>query len=86
LWRQVQADVFGQPVQTVAAEEGAAYGAAVLAGVGAGVWPDVDVACERVVRVTSEVVPGDGQAVLARQYRAYQALYPALTQVRAALS
>jgi xylulokinase len=86
LWRQVQADVFGQPVQTVAAEEGAAYGAAVLAGVGAGVWPDVDVACERVVRVTSEVAPGDGQAVLARQYRAYQALYPALTRVRAALS
>jgi xylulokinase len=86
LWRQVQADVFGQPVQTVAAEEGAAYGAAVLAGVGAGVWPDVDTACERVVRVTSEVAPGDGQPVLARQYRAYQALYPALTQVRAALS
>jgi xylulokinase len=83
LWRQVQADVYGQPVQTVAAEEGAAYGAGLLAGVGAGVWPDVDTACDRVVRVTSEVAPGGGQAVLAQQYRAYQALYPALKQVQA---
>jgi xylulokinase len=83
LWRQVQADVYGQPVQTVAAEEGAAYGAGLLAGVGAGVWPDVDTACDRVVRVTSEVAPGSGQAVLAQQYRAYQALYPALKQVQA---
>ncbi|HTV00390.1 MAG TPA: xylulokinase [Luteitalea sp.] len=85
LWRQVQADVYGQAVQTVAAEEGAAYGAAVLAGVGAGVWPDVDTACDGVVRVTSEVPPADGREVLDRQYRAYQALYPALAQVRAQL-
>ena len=85
LWRQVQADVYGQPVQTVAAEEGAAYGAGLLAGVGAGVWPDVDTACDRVVRVTSEVAPGEGQAILAQQYRAYQALYPALKQVQAAM-
>ncbi len=81
LWRQVQADVYGQTVQTVASEEGAAYGAAVLAGVGAGVWPDVDAACDRVVRVTSEVAPGDGREVLDRQYRAFQALYPALRRI-----
>ena len=37
------------PVETVAAEEGAAYGAAILAGVGAGVWPTVDEACDAVV-------------------------------------
>jgi xylulokinase len=83
LWRQIQADVYGQPVQTVAAEEGAAYGAGLLAGVGAGLWPDVDTACDRVVRVTSEVAPGEGAAVLARQYRAYRALYPALKSVHA---
>ncbi len=85
LWRQIQADVYGQAVQTVAAEEGAAYGAGLLAGVGVGVWPDVDTACDRVVRVTSEVAPGEGRAVLQRQYRAYQALYPALKAVRDAL-
>jgi xylulokinase len=83
LWRQVQADVYGQAVQTVAAEEGAAYGAGLLAGVGVGVWSDVDAACDGVVRVTSEVAPGEGAAILARQYRAYRALYPALQQVRA---
>ena len=82
LWRQVQADVYDHPVQTVAAEEGAAYGAALLAGVGAAVWPDVDTACDHVVRVTSEIAPGPGAAALARQYRAYQALYPALKAVR----
>lgn len=82
LWRQIQADVYGHAVQTVAAEEGAAYGAALLAGVGAGIWPDVDAACDGVVRVTSEVAPGEDAALLARQYRAFQALYPALKAVR----
>ncbi len=85
LWRQIQADVYGMSVQTVAAEEGAAYGAAVLAGVGAGLWADVDAACGRVVRVTSEVAPGDGRAALERQYRAFRALYPALRAIRAAV-
>ncbi|HVB39828.1 MAG TPA: xylulokinase, partial [Terriglobales bacterium] len=42
LWRQIQADVYGHAIETVAAEEGAALGAALLAGVGAGVWRDVD--------------------------------------------
>ncbi len=37
LWRQIQADVYGRPVEILAAEEGAAYGAALLAGVGGGV-------------------------------------------------
>lgn len=82
LWRQIQADVYGHAVQTVAAEEGAAYGAALLAGVGAGIWPDVDTACDGVVRVTSELAPGGDAATLARQYRAFQALYPALKAVR----
>lgn len=82
LWRQIQADVYGQPVQTVAAEEGAAYGAALLAGVGAAIWSDVDTACDRVVRVTSEVPPSADRDVLATQYRAYRALYPALRVLR----
>ena len=51
LWRQIQADVYGRPVEIVEAEEGAAYGAALLAGVGGGVWRTVDEACDAVVRV-----------------------------------
>src|SRR6202035_3325088 len=57
LWRQIQADVYGQSVETVQAEEGAAYGAALLAGVGAGVWSSVDAACSEVVRVAQRVTP-----------------------------
>ena len=51
LWRQIQADVYGHPAEIVEAEEGAAYGAAILAGVGAGAWPSVDAACEAIVKV-----------------------------------
>jgi xylulokinase len=44
LWRQIQADVYGHEVETVEAEEGAAYGVAILAGVAAGAWPSVEAA------------------------------------------
>src|SRR6202043_1805183 len=57
LWRQIQADVYGQQVETVEAEEGAAYGAAILAGVGAKGWPSVDAACDAVVRVSGSTTP-----------------------------
>src|SRR5437763_11384305 len=57
LWQQIQADVYGMPVELVAADEGAAYGAALLAGVGAGVWPSVDAACAASVHVATRVEP-----------------------------
>src|SRR6185295_10857359 len=38
LWRQIQADIYGSAVDTAAADEGAAYGAAILAAVGIGLW------------------------------------------------
>ncbi|MEA2175349.1 MAG: xylulokinase [Blastocatellia bacterium] len=82
LWRQIQADVYGREVTTVEAEEGAAYGAALLAGVGSGAWPTVDAACERVVRVASVISPQPSVVeILDRQYEAYRALYPALRAI-----
>ena len=79
LWRKIQADTYGYPVEIVAAEEGAAYGAALLAGVGAGVWKTVDDACDAVVRVVTRIEPDDAdRATLARQYERYRKLYPAL--------
>jgi xylulokinase len=79
LWRQIQADVYGYAVEIVEAEEGAAYGAALLAGVGGGVWKTVDQACDAVVRVATRVSPNDAdRAALARAYTRYRALYPAL--------
>jgi xylulokinase len=83
LWRQIQADVYAKPVSLLAAEEGCAYGAAVLAGVGAGLWPSVDEACAQIVRIASVVEPVEqSSAKLQQQYQLYRAIYPALKQIR----
>jgi xylulokinase len=79
LWRQIQADVYGYPVEIVEAEEGAAYGAALLAGVGGAVWRTVEDACDAVVRVAARVTPSPAnQQVMARQYAEFRRIYPAL--------
>ncbi len=79
LWRQIQADVYGHSVESLAAEEGAAFGAALLAGVGGGVWSSVDEACAQTVRVASCVEPDQqAAALMTSRYAAYRALYPAL--------
>lgn len=56
-WRQLLADMTGVPVVTLAVDEGPAYGAALLAGVGAGVWPDVVTAAGSVVREVETTSP-----------------------------
>ncbi|MFZ0037948.1 MAG: xylulokinase [Candidatus Acidiferrales bacterium] len=82
LWRQIQADVYGMPVEIVEAEEGAAYGAGLLAGVGAGVWPSVDQVCDSAVKVAERVDPDrDRAARMNRQYATYRKLYPALREI-----
>ncbi len=82
LWRQIQADVYGRVVEMVSAEEGAAYGAALLASVGAGAWPTVDAACTAIVRVAARLVPDPAAAaVLAERYQAFRALYPAMRAI-----
>jgi xylulokinase len=87
LWRQILTDVFGVELVTVNSTEGAAYGAALLAGVGAGVWPDVDAACAATIRLTGQTTP-DAAAVAAYEpiYGLYRELYPALRETFAALS
>jgi len=83
LWRQIQADVYGHEVEIVEAEEGAAYGAAILAGVGAGVWPTVDAACQSVVHVRERIpVNEHDAAVLARAYESYKRVYPATKSIQ----
>ncbi len=79
LWRQIMADVLGAELVTVNTTEGAAYGTALLAGVGAGVWESVDDACHSAIRVTDQTSPVvAAQATYENLYPAYQALYPAL--------
>ena len=79
LWRQIQADVYGYDVEILAAEEGAAYGGALLAGVGATWWKSVEKVCDAVVEVQKRVKP-DARAVdtMRKQYENYRMLYPAL--------
>jgi xylulokinase len=79
LWREIQANVYARPVETVHADEGAAYGAALLAGVGVGLWPSVDEACDRLVRSSVVASPAAGtMATMNERYDAYRRIYPAL--------
>lgn len=83
LWRQIQADVYGRAVEILAAEEGAAYGAALLAGVGAGAWPDIDTACETSIQVAETIEPdAAARAVYQSGYETYRRIYPALASLR----
>lgn len=86
LWRQILADVLHTEIVTVNSTEGAAYGAAVLALVGAGVFGSVEQACAALVQVTGQTEPGGDTAVYNRLYPLYQQLYPALKPTFAALA
>ena len=79
LWRQIMASILGAELVTVNSAEGAAYGAALLAGVGAGNWPDVPMACRAAVKITGSIQPDPSQVDAYRKaYPLYRGLYPAL--------
>ncbi len=79
LWRQILASVLEAELVTVNTTEGAAYGAALLAAVGAGAWPDVPTACAEAVQLTGRVAPDPVQVeAYRRAYPIYRELYPAL--------
>jgi len=86
IWRQILADVFNAEIVTVNSTEGAAYGAALLAGVGAGIYPSVEAAADHVIRITATHQPTPEVNVYAKYYARYQALYPALKTEFAALA
>ncbi len=82
LWRQIQADVYRRSVEIVEAEEGAAYGAALLAGVGGGVWASVDEACATAVRIRATIKSEpESVRVMDECYQNYQLIYPALRRL-----
>jgi xylulokinase len=78
VWRQILADILGVELVTVNTTEGAAYGAALLAAVGAGAFGSVPAACEQTIRVTGRTAPGEQSSAYQGFYERYQALYPAL--------
>jgi xylulokinase len=79
LWRQIMASVLNAELVTVNTAEGAAYGAALLAGVGAGAWSDVISACKACIQITGVTQPDSLHVDTYQQtYAIYQQLYPAL--------
>ena len=81
LWRQILADVLGATISTPATTEGAAFGAALLAAVGAGWFPTVDDAVPAVVRAEPSAETGPEVARYAEIHARYRELYPALAPV-----
>ena len=79
VWRQIQADVFGAELVLVNVTEGAAFGAALLAGVGSGAYASVAEAVAATIKITDRTAPLPANAAAyERLYPSYRALYPAL--------
>jgi xylulokinase len=81
VWRQILADVLGAEIATVSTSEGAAYGAAILAAVGAGWYPTVNAATAALVVATPAAAPGPDAATYAAAHAVYRDLYPALAPI-----
>ncbi|MGZ9224809.1 MAG: xylulokinase [Anaerolineales bacterium] len=79
IWRQILASVLVAELVTVNTTEGGAYGAALLAGVGARVWSDVVSACKACVKITGSTLPDLAQVDAYRKsYAVFRELYPVL--------
>jgi xylulokinase len=79
LWRQILASVLEAELVTVNTTEGAAFGAGLLAGVGAKAWLDVPGACREAVKITGSTIPDPAQVEAYRKtYHLYRELYPIL--------
>jgi xylulokinase len=82
LWRQIIADVLGVELVIMNAQEGPAFGAALLAGVASGVYASVQQACQATVRVVEHTEPRtEFEPIYARAYKNYRDLYPALKPI-----
>jgi xylulokinase len=79
LWRQILADVLDAEIVTLGTEEGAAFGAALLGGVGAGWFPSVEEACDQLVGVTRGAEPSKDVHAYLDAHHLYRRVYPALS-------
>jgi xylulokinase len=83
IWRQWLADIFEADITLVNSSEGGAFGVALLAGVGTGVWTGTREACDATLRVTSRTSPTQEAALRRRYdetYALYRSLYPTLKE------
>lgn len=86
VWREILADILGAPLSTTSTTEGGAYGAALLAGVGADIYPDIQSACDATITTGDVVEPGADREAYAAGYALYQELYPALRAINHRIS
>lgn len=87
LWRKMMADLFGCDVRTMEQEEGPAYGGAILAGVGTGVFASVQDACDAFVKEKGSTAPDEREAEIYREYhKVYNQMYESLRESFLALS
>jgi xylulokinase len=83
LWRKIQAGIYGRTVEVLTAEEGGAFGSALLAGVGAGHWASLDEACGQAIEVAQRIDPDAGDlAAYEAGYAHWRKLYPALRSLK----
>ena len=80
LWQQILSDILGVELVTVNTTEGAAYGAAMLAAVGAGLFASVPEACQTMIRITGSTKPSGAEETYRDYYPQYRDLYPALAE------
>ncbi len=79
LWRQMLSDVMNSELVTVNTTEGAAFGAALLAGVGVGTWKTVEESCSATIKTLEKTTANPGAVKIYEDYyQQYTALYPAL--------
>ena len=83
LWRRIQAGIYGQSVEILTAEEGGAFGCALMAGVGIGHWANLDQACAQAIEVAQRIEPDlVDVAAYKAGYAQWRRLYPALRTLR----
>jgi xylulokinase len=79
LWREIQADIYGKELVILRESEGSAYGAALLAGVGAKIYSSVEESARKAIQVRDRMTPKKANVeIYNRQYDTYRSLYPAV--------
>ena len=78
-WKQLQADIYGCEIATLASDQGPAFGAAIMAGVGTGVYKSIPEACDAIISVVERTAPNQANvAEYNDYYEVYKNLYPSI--------
>lgn len=78
-WRQLQADIYGCEIATLASDQGPAFGAAIMAGVGTGVYKSIPEACDSIIKVVERTQPDENKVKeYSEYYEIYRNLYPGI--------